>query len=171
MKRLFLLVFVSVGMLAGCSGAPRPDGFPKLYPVTLTIQQDGQPLAGAMVMLIPSSPQQWGVGGTTDAQGKVNIRTHGQHDGAPEGNYAVVITKRESVSPVPIEIRNGTIQQQEEWNRKNPTARVAIFNLIEAEFQSAETTPLKINVERKTVHQTLDAGKAVRIPVVTRGFM
>jgi len=168
MKQLHLLVLLIA--VIGCSGAPRPAGLPKLYPVTLTIQQEGQPLSGTMVQLVPQNPSQWGSGGTTDAQGRVNIRTHGQYDGAPEGTYAVVLTKQETLYPMPEEIQRGSREDQMAWTQNNPNALAETFDLIQPEFQSPETTPLKVHVDKKAVKQTLDAGKAVRIPVHAANF-
>jgi len=141
-----------------------------LYPVTLTIQQEGQPLSGAIVRLIPQDTGAWNVGGTTDAQGRAVIQTHGQFNGAPEGTYSVVLAKQETVNPMPLDIQQNTLDVQLEWIQKNPNAKAESFDLISPEFQSPETTPLKVQVERKAVRQTLDAGKAVRIPVHTAAF-
>ena len=93
----FLPVIAVIFVVAGCSGEKRPPDLPKLYPVTLTITMDGQPLEDALVNLYTEdqSISKWTVGSTTNAEGKAVIVTHGQFRGAPEGKFKVCVRKVE----------------------------------------------------------------------------
>ena len=64
-KNLFLLT-VCLLFLHGCGGQKLPEGMPKLTPVNLIVMQDGTPLDGAVVSLIPTDNSRWNAGGVTD---------------------------------------------------------------------------------------------------------
>jgi len=83
--------------VAGCGG-PK---YPETVPVTGTVTQDGKPVDGADVQLIPTGgdPQIRSAGGTTDAEGKFSVKTYfdpqNQKEGAMKGDFAVTISKLE----------------------------------------------------------------------------
>ncbi len=56
-----------------------PDGMPELYPVVVSVVQDGKPLEGASVQLIPADAinARWACGGCTNANGEAEIATLG----------------------------------------------------------------------------------------------
>ncbi len=85
----FSIVLVVVA--GGCSN----DG-PKLYPVKGQVFFDNQPAAGANVVLHSSppkdSPNALIPSGIVQADGSFTLRTHPYGDGAPSGEYKVVIT-------------------------------------------------------------------------------
>lgn len=76
--------------IAGCG-----DGKIKRYPVTGVVLVDGQPAAGAMVIFVPVGGsdefQRERPFGTTDASGKYELRTFQPGDGAPAGDYKVMV--------------------------------------------------------------------------------
>jgi hypothetical protein len=78
-------------MLAGCGGG----GGPKLYPVRGTVLFQDQPAAGATVVFHPvaatnhSTPKPSGV---VKPDGTFTLTTHPHGDGAPAGEYVVVVT-------------------------------------------------------------------------------
>ena len=51
MKTTYSIVLLTLLCFAGCTSQKLPDGMPKLYPVTMTVTQEGKPLADASVML------------------------------------------------------------------------------------------------------------------------
>ncbi|MDR0337421.1 MAG: hypothetical protein LBI18_10055 [Planctomycetaceae bacterium] len=85
-----------VSFLVGCY-SKAPDGFPRVYPATITVTQDGKLLEGAVVILESLTEHtRWSVGGKTDATGSVQPATvQGNHSvvGVPAEDFLVTITK------------------------------------------------------------------------------
>lgn len=150
MKQTWLTLLVAMGcfLFIGC-GEKRPDGMPKLYPVTLVISQEGQPLAQASVSAIPESGfAQFSSGGVTDDSGTVVLFTHGQYKGMPLGKYKVTVQK--------------TIVEDPQKSEADPSP-TKIFDVVAAECSSREKTPLSFEVTAGTNQFDLNAGKPVRI--------
>lgn len=68
------------------------DGGPKLYPVSGKVEFNGQPAEGATVVLHPTDPNSPKPSGTVGADGSFTLQTHPYGEGAPAGDYAVIIT-------------------------------------------------------------------------------
>lgn len=153
---LLLVLFVS-----GCAER-RPPGFPTLYPVTLHVTQEGEPLADASVSLrwIDNS-MTWSIGGTTDEKGNVRLATHGKFEGAPLGKFKVVVFKTVSI---------GEKEYEEASNRGDLKAAekidVQVFSHVENRYNSPDTTPIEIEITKKDRLIEVDAGKAVKIKQV-----
>ncbi len=145
-KKLIPLIILAL-CLSGCatSSMPKPEGFPDLASCVITVTQDGAPLAGAHVALVPSDGgKDWMAVGETDASGKAVISTYGQAQGAPLGKYKVVITQAE------VDEASSDVPEQ----RKS-------YSFIELQYTKPESTPHEITVEGKTTG-TFDVGKKVR---------
>ncbi|MDR2706110.1 MAG: hypothetical protein LBC02_10060 [Planctomycetaceae bacterium] len=134
-----LMLFLPIPILVGCF-SKEPDGFPHVYPATITITQDGKPLEGAVVVLEhPTERTRWSAGGKTDATGSVQPAT-------VQGNY--------SVSGVPAEDFLVTIM-------KNPV--VEIDQTVDPEtLTPQERDRLNAEYEQKMI----EARKAVGIPEI-----
>jgi hypothetical protein len=83
-------VAISVA-LAGCG-----DGRIATYPVTGTVLVDGRPAEGAVVICVPTSTSEPEADrlrpfGVADAQGRFTLKTFEPGDGAPAGEYKVLI--------------------------------------------------------------------------------
>lgn len=78
----------SLALLAASCG----DGGPKLYPVSGKVLYNGQPAEGATVVLHPADPKAPKPSATAGADGSFTLQTHPHGEGAPAGDYAVVIT-------------------------------------------------------------------------------
>ncbi len=144
---LFALLFFSIG----CS-EPRPDGMPPLYPVTLEFKQEGTPVSEASIRLIPQSTSQWAVGGSTDSNGKVQLKTHGKYTGAPEGKYKICVNKFVSEGELP------------QIGKSTPP--MVHFNLVETQYTLPNQTPLEIEIVKgKNKFEPFDLGKAVRLEI------
>jgi len=88
----FLLILLASPFLAGCSG----KGKPKIYPVAGRVMHGEQPVAGARVTFhslpghaapnIDRYPT-----GRTDKDGYFRLTTNEEGDGAPAGNYKVLV--------------------------------------------------------------------------------
>jgi hypothetical protein len=85
-------VFLALFCLAvGCSKRPN---LPQQFPVSGTIMLDGKPLAGAGIMFLPRGETRGnGAMAMTDPKGKYTLKTDHGGPGAPEGEYAVTISK------------------------------------------------------------------------------
>ena len=137
MMVLSLAVFLAVSVTA-CK-PNRPKGCPKLYPCTLKIIQDGEPLEGAMVSLFPEKTElsRWPMSGRTDVNGEVVLMTQ-TFPGAPLGSYKVTVSKEEDMQQLPP----------------------VIIQHVDEEFIDKETTPLKIEVVKEMLEPiTLDVGE------------
>lgn len=162
MKQLLTLVpCVLILFVAGC-GQKLPDGMPPLHPTTLTFTQGGAPLADAGVTLtaLEAANSQWSLGGTTDSKGVLRVQTQG-FNGAPAGNYKVVVSKTET---------EGTAEVVEITNHDAPpptTNNTKSFYLVDKKYRSAGTTDLTLEVKAGKNAETYDLGVAVReeIPV------
>ena len=161
MIRLILLATVGVVVVsaAGCGGPKRPDGFPVVYPCTITVTQGNTPLEGVSVTLRHSETSgKWAISGITNASGVANIRTHGQFPGAPMGTFKVVLSK------TVIEGGSGS----DDDNRASPSKEpVKIYSLIDKQYLQEETTPLQIDVQKKRASASFDIGAPVRILIET----
>jgi hypothetical protein len=89
-RRAALLVAVGLLTAMGCG-----DGRIATYPVTGTVMVDGNPADGAMVIFVPTSTspeaERKRPYGIADAQGKYGLMTFEQGDGAPAGQYKVLV--------------------------------------------------------------------------------
>ena len=146
-------------VLAGCSGEPKPDGLPKLYPVSLSFTQEGEPVKDASVRLVAVSESQtnWSVGGSTNATGTAALKTYGKYPGVPEGKYKIVISKyeREQI---------GNAASMYDAHGENT------YDLIDPSFSSPQTTSLTVDVEPgKKSYDPIDLGKKIRQPIKKPG--
>lgn len=154
----FLILYV-LFCLAGCSGEPRPAGFPKLYPVTLKVSQEGTPLEGAFVQLQSNDPAMtWTTSGTTDANGAAVLWTYGKYKGAPAGTFKVTVMK---------DINEGEKEYTDALDRQDVAAaakvKVRSFSYVEELYTSFSKTPIEIEITKSTRSLDIDAGKAVKI--------
>jgi hypothetical protein len=150
---LFLFILFSLGLF-GCS-ENKPDGLPKLQPVTLRFTLDGQPCGGASVHLIPQDENPWAVGGSTDSSGTIVLKTHGKYSGVPVGKYKITVSKveREDVGEAP----KSMFDQQPE---------PVMYNLIDPVYSNPEKTSLEIEViQGKKISESFDLGKKVRVKI------
>ena len=87
-----ITLFLGVVCLAGC-GPQFPADWPKTYPCTITVTQDGQPMEGVTLYLTRTENHgSWAVAGITNSSGVAVIETswtHAASRGAPEGTFSV----------------------------------------------------------------------------------
>lgn len=79
-------------LATGC-GSKAP--WEKVVPVSGTIKFKGQPIPGALVILVPKDkevPDKIRPTGVADGSGDFELATYSEADGAPEGDYDVVVT-------------------------------------------------------------------------------
>ena len=151
-------------MLSGCGGERLPPGIPKLYPATLTVMQDGNPLAGAEVIIINTDPAvNWPAGGITDQNGVLRLRTMGRYDGAPAGTYIVSVSKRE-VPDIILPDEPSTPEEQREYNRLFREIEENTFDLVDPKF-GLGVSQLEIEITPSSFRVEVDVSPAVRIKV------
>lgn len=150
----FLSLFTLV--LTGCSGDVTPDGMPNLQPLALTVTQQGAPLEGASVQLIATDPanSRWASGGTTDAEGKVVLKTLGQYEGVVPGTYKVTFykmaTEGNAAAPAVDSPSSG--------------GSTEAFLVIDPKYQTETTTPVEIAVVQGVDSlPAIDLGAPVKI--------
>jgi hypothetical protein len=93
-------VFLLVGFAMAFSGCTKSAGPPKkvCYPVKGELLVSGKPAEGALVILRPqpeANADEWSAGfprGRVGADGKFDVETYGEKDGAPAGDYIMLIS-------------------------------------------------------------------------------
>ena len=82
------------GLIAALVFLTSCGGGSKLHPVTGTVLYQDQPIEGATVVFQPASSAEGtsAPSGITGPDGKFKLRTHPHGDGAPAGEYKVLIT-------------------------------------------------------------------------------
>ena len=143
---IFFILFL-VSCLIGCSRSAKPVDLPGLYPCSITLTQEGQPLRNATVMLYSADPEfKWAVIGFSDEQGKAVLKTHAQFPGAPLGEYQVVVLKTEEVP------KGNTVD---------------VFTLIDKKYAENDSTPLSITIGKKKNAEQFELGAATRTKLRT----
>ena len=135
---------------------------PTLYPCVITITQEGEPLAGAMVRLFPQGfSLDWTVSGMTDDTGTAIIHTDGFFRGVPAGEYKVTVEKSETVEPpMPDVLPTNEIELQRLFNRLEEERRS--YRLVDPGYGSVDSTPLSITVGTRRTEASFDVGQKHR---------
>ena len=157
MKPAHLFCLAVILTAIGCS-EKLPDGMPKLVKVSLTFKQNGTPLSGATVSLYSEDPSlKWSVGGTTDSNGVVVLKTHGNYTGVPEGKYKICVKKF---------VREGELQTM-----ANPGAPLPKdYNYVDAQYSQQTDTPLSIEIKSGSKYEPFNLGPAVKELLKTPGM-
>lgn len=132
MKKFFCAVVALclVAPLVGCE--KKPDGLPKLTPVTVTIKQDGKPLSDANVSFFAQTEanKKWVAGGTTDAQGVIEVMTMGKYKGMVADTFKVTVMK--------------TLIENPQLKEDDPPGD--FYSLVDKKYMTEATTDLTIEV-------------------------
>ncbi|MDO4586224.1 MAG: carboxypeptidase-like regulatory domain-containing protein [Planctomycetia bacterium] len=175
MSRLSILlsvIFIIPFLFVSC-GKPKPDGLPRLYPTRLTVTQDGVPLPGALITLKPNdSSLSFSCGGMTNENGVVEIQTHGQYAGVPEGKYKVIANKSETIKSGPWdEMPKDNESAALTWYHENQDKlKEEHFYVIDAKYRNPQTTDLEITVTSAGLETTVELGPAVHDQVDASDF-
>ena len=153
------LLFAIFFSCMGCS--KQPKGFPATIPCTIVVMKGGSPVSGATVQLIPKIESSgWIVGGDTDSQGVVALRTQ-QLDfaspGAPEGTYTVIITKMVTVEgEVSLEERSKmTMDEKAAYVAKINELRKKAVPIVPSAL-TRPTSPLVFDVSKTANNFTVE---------------
>ena len=144
-----LLVLAAVG----CGNKnSRPADLPEdMSPCSVTITQDGQPLAGATVAFEYETPVKYTTSGTTDDKGVAIMQTYG-FAGAQIGTAKVVVSKL---------VTEGA-SEAEEYGESGEQGQD--FEVVDAKYKSKDTTDLTITIGKENSVETFDVGPAVHVP-------
>ena len=159
---VFSFLFVpAVLFLAGCGGEQLPPGIPKLYPATITVMQDGKPLADAEVVMLNTDPSvNWPTGGVTDRNGVLRLRTLGRYNGAPAGTYKVAVRKVE-MPDIVLPAEPNDPEELREYNRLLREIQENTFYLVDRKF-SLGRSQLEVEITPSNLHVTVDVSPAIR---------
>ncbi|MDY3552733.1 hypothetical protein R5W24_001821 [Gemmata sp. JC717] len=126
----------------GCSRGPLPDDALPTYPITGTLTWKGRPMDGAAISFVPAhvpeGRRRWRVpaaSGRADVNGRYTLNTYLTGDGAPAGEYLVVVCWPEE--------RNGRSPALED-----PSAALAPDRL-KLRFADPKKPALRANVESR----------------------
>lgn len=147
----------ALGLAAGCQkGEPTPEGMPELYPASVTILQEGVPLANASIRILPENgTSRWSSGGSTDASGVAVLRTHGKFEGVPAGSYKMTVSKIEMPDLPKVELSQLDAP---------PATDGATYDLVAPEYSYPNQTPLRLEVAAgPNTYEPFDLGPAVRV--------
>jgi len=155
MRRILLFSAAVVLVLQmGCNkDTDRPADLPKLFPVSITVTQEGKPLEKATVTMSAKTPDKYGTCmGETDASGVAVMYTYG-FKGAPLGQYVVSIEKRvvEGAKEVKIE-PEGIIDH----------VGGKVYNYVDKKYMGADS-PHGIEVTEKGAQETFEVGAPVHV--------
>ncbi len=160
---LAALVATVVFCAIGCGGPQKPSDLPDLYPVKLTIIQDGQPLEGATVYLVDTTNTcRFTVGYQTDAKGIADLKTDGKFPGCPAGNFKVVINKK-FMPEMPTGNPPSDPEERAEFDRKIKELNDQVAETVDVKFTKASTTPEVIEVTSAGLEKTIDVGEKVHV--------
>lgn len=92
MNRVLCVALLSGVLAAGCRRASHQLESRPTFPVEGTLLVRGQPEQGLQVFFHPLDASQRGIPrGVTDADGRFQLRTYRDGDGAPAGEYALTV--------------------------------------------------------------------------------
>jgi hypothetical protein len=159
----FLLACVCV--LAGGCGEKLPPGMPKPYPVTITITQEGAPLEGASISLIPAdSANSWSAVGLTDESGKAAFKTAGEYKGVVPGKYYAIVSKCEVLEKAIAVTTGQSVEMNAGLGSGSTESRVISgYDLIDPKFSQFSSQAETIEVQAGKNEKTIEVGPAVRI--------
>lgn len=167
--RFLGLILVFTMIFSGC-GQKRPDGMPELYKTKIILTQQGKPCADAKIALISLGGSQWSSGGTTDANGGIELVTHGQYKGVPAGKYRVTVDKTvgegEPPPPSPIDAESQRIYNEYVAAKKS----YRLFQVIPDQYRLRDRSPLEIEVVAGKNEITLDIPEEIKVEIKSSGL-
>lgn len=142
---------------------------PPLAQVEAIVTLDGEPVAGADVLLVPTGPGRAATGVTDDA-GRLGFSAYASGDGIPAGTYQAVVSKRrlsrrgarklESSRSMPAQADDASPAPMIEFADND------YENLLPDRYSSVDTSGIVVEIDFKTREITLplvsSPGKAPR---------
>jgi hypothetical protein len=150
-----MMVILTAVFITGCQDKSRPADLPTLYPCVVTVTQDGKPLDGAVVDLVPVDAvnDKYRASSVTDAAGKAVLTTYG-FDGVPAGRYKVCVWKT---------VVEGVAQFTNSDGEVVNTNGID-YRTVDPKYSNVETTPHEIHIiDKKTPPTSIDVGKPIKV--------
>lgn len=138
-----------VALQAGCGGTDRPDGLPDLVPYSVKVTYKGANVDGANVLFSPDSGE-YSAAGKTDQNGVAVMKTDGQYDGVPVGDYRVSVAKIDTKSDISLPGSQGSATDPgaygAEFAASQKKASSGPQQLLPEKYSSFDKSELKISV-------------------------
>jgi hypothetical protein len=139
-------------VIAGCSGSTDDTGRRPTAPASGVVTYLGKPIEGATITFI-SKANPVPAYGTTDEEGKFQLTTYEQGDGAVIGEHFVTINKTTGFTPPAGPPSTGN-DDPEDYDNYVPPAMGAtpppvVKHLIPEHYSEAETSGLSASVSAK----------------------
>jgi len=165
---IFVLPFVLLAV-SGCSREKLPADLPDLFPVSVTVEQEGKPVPGAVVTLNHvDGDAKWSASCETGNDGVAkNFFTNGKYKGVAAGKFKVCVRKLEREALEKVDLPPEPTDQYERflWRQKynESQRRPESYDLIEPKYFDPRLTTLEIEVTAGGKNEfTIDAGKPTR---------
>jgi hypothetical protein len=163
--KTFILFSITLISLSGC-GEKLPDGFPvKVYPTTVIVTKGNEKLANISVYFDLETPQNWNIGGITDANGVAVIRTtqsEFQKNGVPEGTYKIRLSEETPIMPDELSDNQYmalTPAERTSYEKKKD-AFIEANRKIPLKYTRRNNTPVSITVSASAPNElTIDTAK------------
>jgi len=166
---LLLILVVFTFSFLGCAKEKRPADLPDLFPVSVTVEQEGKPVPGAVVTLNHTDGDaKWSASCETGSDGIAkNFFTNGKYKGVAEGKFKVCVRKLEREAVEKVDLPPEPTDQYERflWRQKYEESqkRPESYDLIDAKYFDPRLTTLEIEVTAGGKNEfTVDAGTPVR---------
>ena len=165
MKTTHWIIFSALlGLVcSGCGGQQTPEGFPPLSPLTIVIQNGGQPVDQVPFQLVPENASvSWGVAGQTGSSGEGAATTsQGTFSarGCPEGKFIVLLTEPTRLTGLELteeESRRMTQEESDAHAAKLAEARRNRPRIIPEAFSSSAAQPVIVDVAKGTQRIVLE---------------
>jgi len=160
----YLCNFVLIALVLSLTSCGKPANMPNLFPCTITVSDNGAPLADARVsMTDESNALSLSINGITDSSGTAKMKTTYTNytgSGVPAGKYKVVIDKEPANVP-PQKVDDSMNEKQSEaamkkWNEEYDKVRI-----VPKSITSLPDTPLTLEVDG-AVNQKFDIAEHKR---------
>ena len=151
-----LAVAMLLAVVSGC-GYRRPP----LVKAEARVTLDGEPVAGATVMLVPAGGGR-PVSGVTDEGGRLTFSTYGSRDGVPTGRYTAVVSKLVLTKKAARRMeasRSATASGDDVAEPMIETRDEDYENLLPGRYAGIDTSDLTVTVDRGT--------RAIELPLVS----
>jgi hypothetical protein len=131
-----------VALVAGC-GSGKP-AWERVQPVSGSVKLGGQPIPGAMIILVPKDkevPDKVRPSAIADATGLFELGTYSDTDGAPEGDYDVVVTWRPLVDNGGGNMSQGPNRLPERYSRPETSQLTVHIAADDSELKPIDLVP------------------------------
>lgn len=145
--RQFLPLCACAIALVGCGGAEEELDRPATQPVTGVVTLGGKPVAGAQVQFYSTAGGEaaHNAFGRTDPEGRYNLTTFENDDGAVAGSYIVTVKKFDTPPP-PQEEQEVSMENYVPPTAQSQAAEAPPKNELPAQYANRQSTPLKVTV-------------------------